>query len=136
AELANGGRVVVKVVRAGLARHIDRDLNALELILDPLLKLPGLGRKSTRLAVSRALHDLGRALRAEVDLRQEAAALDDFGRRLRRNPRVCVPRGYREWSSERALVMEELSGEPLSAYRARARTAPDDARRVADLAFK
>jgi ubiquinone biosynthesis protein len=32
--------------------------------------------------------------------------------------------------------MEELVGEPLSAYRARAKTDPDAARRVADLAFR
>jgi ubiquinone biosynthesis protein len=95
-----------------------------------------LARKTTRLAIARALEDLGQALRAEVDLRREAEALDDFGRRLRRNPRVCVPRVYREWCSRRALVMEELEGEPLSVYRARAATDPESARRVADLALK
>src|SRR5439155_3936528 len=90
--------------------------------------------KTTRLALSNAVRDLGAALRAEVDLRREAQSLDDFGRRLRGNPRVRVPRVYREWCSARALVMEELVGEPLSAYRARAKTDPDAARRVADLA--
>jgi ubiquinone biosynthesis protein len=136
AELEAGGRVIVKLVRAGLARQIDRDLNGVELILDPLLKIPGFVRKTTRLAIARALRDLGAALRAEIDLRREAATLDEFGRRLRRNPRVCVPRVYREWCSEHALVMEELSGEPLSAYRARAKADPEAARRVADLALK
>ena len=136
AELTSGGRVMIKLVRPGLARHIDRDLNAVELLLAPLLKLPGLAKRTTRLALSRALQDLAKALRTEVDLRHEAASLDDFGRRLRRNPRVCVPRVYREWCSERALVMEELRGEPLSAYRARAKADPDTARKVADLALK
>ena len=112
--------MIVKLVRPGLEHQIERDLNAVELLLQPLLQLPGFGSRAARLAISRALGDLGAALRAEVDLRREAAALDDFGRRLRRNPRVCVPRVYREWCSERALVMEELVGEPLSAYRARA----------------
>jgi len=37
---------------------------------------------------------------------------------------------------EYVLVMEELAGEPLSAFRARAKTDPESARRVADLAFK
>jgi ubiquinone biosynthesis protein len=128
--------VIVKLVRPSLGRHIERDLNAVELLLDPLLSLPGFAKTATRLAISRALQDLGAALRAEVDLRREAASLDDFERRLRRNPRVCVPRVYREWCSERALVMEELIGEPLSAYRARANTDPDASRRVASLALK
>src|SRR5438309_8710252 len=36
----------------------------------------------------------------------------------------------------RSLVMEELAGEPLTAFRARAKTDPESAKRVADLAFK
>ena len=136
AELKSGPSVIVKLVRPGLQREIDRDLNAAELLCDLLLTLPGLASKTTRLALSNAVRDLGAALRAEVDLRREAQSLDDFGRRLRGNPRVRVPRVYREWCSARALVMEELVGEPLSAYRARAKTDPDAARRVADLAFK
>jgi ubiquinone biosynthesis protein len=136
AVLASGARVIVKLVRPGLERQLDRDLNAVELLLDLLLQLPGFGRRATRVAISRALQDLGAALRAEIDLRREAASLDDFGRRLQRNPRVRVPRVYREWCSDRALVMEELTGEPLSAYRARATTDPEAARRVASLALK
>src|SRR5207249_3086395 len=136
AELKSGPSVIVKLVRPGLQREIDRDLNAAELLCGLILTLPGLTSKTTRLALSNAVRDLGAALRAEVDLRREAQSLDDFGRRLRGNPRVRVPRVYREWCSARALVMEELVGEPLSAYRARAKTDPDAARRVADLAFK
>ena len=136
AELRSGARAIVKLVRPGLAREIDRDLNAAELLCSLLLAVPGLTTKTTRLALSHAVRDLGAALRVEVDLRREAQSLDDFGRRLRGNPSVRVPTVYREWCSERAIVMEELVGEPLSAYRARARTDPDAARRVADLAFK
>ncbi|TMA37502.1 MAG: AarF/ABC1/UbiB kinase family protein, partial [Deltaproteobacteria bacterium] len=136
AELKSGTHVIVKLVRPGLQREIDRDLNAAELLCGLVLTLPGLTSKTTRRALSNAVRDLGAALRAEVDLRREAQSLDDFGRRLRGNPRVRVPRVYRECCSARALVMEELVGEPLSAYRARAKTDPDAARRVADLAFK
>src|SRR5439155_659865 len=133
AELVSGERVIVKLVRPGLQREIDRDLNAAELLVDLLLKIPGYARKRTRVAISHALRDLGAALRNEVDLRREATSLEEFGRRLRANPRVHVPAVYREWCSGRALVMEELIGEPLTAYRARAKTDPDGARRVADL---
>lgn len=136
AELTGGERVILKLVRPGLRHEIERDLNAAGLMVDLLLWLPGFGRPTTRLAVARALHDLGRALRSEVDLRQEAASLKEFGRRLRRNPRVRVPSVYRQWCSENAIVMEELTGEPLSAVRARAKTDPDAAKKVADLALK
>jgi ubiquinone biosynthesis protein len=136
ATLTDGASVVVKVVRPGLKREIERDLNAAEVLLRLMLALPVVVRRTTRTAVLRALDDLGTALRAEVDLRQEATSLEDFGRRLRANPRVRVPRVYRHWCAENVLVMEELVGEPLSAFRARAKTDPDAARRVADLAFR
>jgi ubiquinone biosynthesis protein len=135
AELAGGERVIVKLVRPGLRREIERDLNATELLLGLLLGLPT-ASPSTRLAVSRAFRDLGTALRCEVDLRQEARSLEEFGQRLRRNSRVCVPAVFRQWCSRTALVMEELVGEPLSAVRARAHTDPETAHRIADLALK
>ena len=136
AELKSGERVVVKLVRPGLQRQIDRDLNAAELLLGVLLNVPGFAGGATQRAVTHALRDLGTGLRTEVDLRHEAESLEQFGKRLRSNPRVRVPIVYRRWSSESVLVMEELVGEPLSAFRARAKTDPDAARRVADLAFK
>lgn len=136
AELDDGQRVIVKIVRPGLRREIERDLNAAEVWLGLLLQLPGGARETTRIALSRALRDLGTALRSEVDLRQEARSLEEFGKRLRANPRVRVPRVYRQWCSEGVLVMEELAGEPLSAIRNRAKTDPETARRVADLALK
>src|SRR5262249_61259014 len=91
--------------------------------------MPGYARKRTRVAISHALRDLGAALRNEVDLRREATSLEWFGRRLRSNPKVRAPVVYRQWSPGRALVMEGLSGEPLSVYRSRARAEPNRTRR-------
>ena len=136
AELATGERVIVKLVRPGLERQIDRDLNAAEFLVGSLFAVPGLATRTTKRAVSNAIRDLGSALRSEVDLRHEARSLEEFGRRMRTNPRVRVPAVHGRWSTERVLVMEELVGEPLSVFRARAKTDPESARRVADLAFK
>lgn len=135
-ELPGGEPVVIKLLRPGVRRAIDRDLNAIEFIVDLLLALPRYDGKGTRRAASRALHDLGAAMRKEVDLRQEADTLEEFGRRFRTNPRVRIPKVYREWSSDHALVMEHLCGEPLSAFRARAKTEPEAAKKVASLALK
>jgi ubiquinone biosynthesis protein len=136
ATLGDGESVIVKLVRPGLVRAIERDVNAATAALHVVLALPGVASKATRVALFRALEELGAALRAEADLRREARALEDFGRRLRSSRRVRVPRVHRHWSGETALVMEELVGEPLSAYRARAAADPEAARRVADLAFR
>ena len=133
AELKSGERVVVKLVRPGLQRQIDRDLNAAELLLGVLLNVPGFAGGATQRAVTHALRDLGTGLRTEVDLRHEAESLEQFGKRLRSNPRVRVPIVYRRWSSESVLVMEELVGEPLSAFRARAKTDPESLHRAPEL---
>src|SRR5262245_40840858 len=100
ATLGDGASVIVKLVRPGLKRAIERDRNAASMLVHVLVALPGALQKTTRLALVRALDDLGSALRAEVDLRQEAASLEEFGRRLRHNARVRVPRVHRHWSAE------------------------------------
>jgi ubiquinone biosynthesis protein len=78
---------------------------------------------------------LERSLLAECDLGAEASAYRDFGARLAGNPRVRVPHCYSEWSSPRALVLEELVGVPLASLRTRS---PRDAtrRRAADAALR
>lgn len=136
ASLPSGAQVIVKLLRPGIERQIERDLNALELALAVAVRIPGLVQPLVRDALTRGLADLAAALRTEVDLRREAMALEDFGRRLRTNPQVCVPRIYREWCSAEALVMEELSGEPVSRFRQRVANEPLAARRVADLALR
>src|SRR2546428_10916167 len=52
AELKSGAHVIVKLLRPGLQREIDRDLNAAELLCDFVLTLPGLTSKTTPRALS------------------------------------------------------------------------------------
>jgi len=136
AQLLNGQAVVVKLLRPGVERRMNRDLNALEFLTDLALRIPGRARRSARSAAARALRDLGTALRTEVDLRREADAIEEFGRRFATNSRIRIPVVYRQWSSRQVLVMEELQGEPLSAIRARAKSDPEVARKVASLTIK
>lgn len=135
-ELLTGERVMVKLLRPGIERAIDRDLHMVEFLLDLLLRIPRSTGRGARKAASQALRDLGTALRTEVDLLAEADALEDFRRRFRDNPRVRVPIVHRPLCSAHVLVMEELCGEPLSAFRARAKTDPEAARKVASLAVR
>jgi ubiquinone biosynthesis protein len=137
AALPDGKRVMVKLIRPGIWREIQRDLNAAEFLLTSMTQLPiYYWRPSARAGLVHALEDLAAALRSETDLRQEASALEEFGRRFESHPRVRIPVVYREFSSPMALVMEELKGEPLSAVRARAQSDPALARKVADLALQ
>lgn len=139
ARLARGKkahRILVKILRPGIATRIERDLEVARALL-ALFPAPARRRgRGPRTYLRRALDDLAESYARETDLREEAAALREFGRRFRNHPRVVVPACYAEFSSSEVLVMEELRGEPLSAVRRRVRRNPRRARDVADLALR
>ncbi len=136
ARLKNGKRVVVKILRPGVERSIRRDVNAAKAFVEIFFGSLARKKKSSQFAIRKALEDLGRAFESEANLEREADALEEFRERFRRNPRIYVPICYRKWSSREILVLEELSGTPLSAIRERAHSDPEAARKVADLALK
>lgn len=136
ATLPDGAAVIVKLIRPDSARKIERDIAAALALVDGLSWVWGKKRRGTRMMVAKALDDLRLGFLSELDLEAEAAAIESFQKRLRRNPRVYVPRCYREFSSEHVLVIEELKGEPLSSFRKRAEGNPVLARQLADLALK
>lgn len=134
ARLAGGEAVIVKLIRPGVEERIGRDLDVARVLLD-LLLAPWPSRRATRAFLLRCLDDLGRGYIQEVDLGREAAALREFEHRFAKNPNVRVPKCFHELSSKHILVMEELVGESLAAYRRRASTDPKAAGRVANLAL-
>jgi ubiquinone biosynthesis protein len=136
AHLAGGEAAIVKVLRPGVAQRIERDLALARSLLDLWLGLPRRAHPASRELLARSLEDLGRACAREADFAQEAAALREFAQRFAKHPQVRVPRCYEALSSKHAVVMEELQGEPLSAYRRRAQDDPEAARRIASLALE
>lgn len=131
-----GGRpVIIKIIRPGIEKQIARDLNVARVLLGLLLGLPGRRQRTVGPLLNRLLEDLGQGFGREVDLRHEARNLREFGRRFADHPRVKVPDVFEDLSCSQVLVMEELRGRPLSAWRRRADSHPEEARRVADLAL-
>jgi ubiquinone biosynthesis protein len=130
-----GQPVIVKVIRPGAENQIARDLNVARVLLGLVLGLPGRRHSAVRQLLNRLLEDLGHGFAREVDLEHEARSLREFGRRYADHPHVKVPDVYEEFSCGHVLVMGELRGRPLSAWRRRAKTHPEQARRVADLAL-
>lgn len=129
-------RIIVKILRPGIGEQIERDLSVARVVLSVLLGVSRRHRRGSGAFLTRSLEDLARSYAREADLRQEADSLRDFKRRFQGNPKVAVPKCYEELSSGSILVMEELRGEPLTAYRERSRTDPRAARKVADLALQ
>jgi ubiquinone biosynthesis protein len=109
------------------------DLNALRTLVELYLGLRARNRPELRELALNALTEFESALMQETDFRHEAAALEEFGRRLAGSRRVYVPVCHQEWCTSEVLVIEELAGRPLSELR---RSDPDAARRVAGLALR
>jgi len=137
ARTIHGENVIVKLLRPGVEGEIERELDAARVLLALLPDLPiaGASPDVTRFLLTRTLEDLAEGFLREVDLENEARTLETFETRFRDHPHVRVPRCHRELSDRDILVMEELVGEPLSAFRERAKTDPTLAKRVADLAL-
>jgi ubiquinone biosynthesis protein len=135
ARLAGGEAAIVKILRPGIESRMERDLELARSLLAFWLGVRRRVRPATRELLARTLEDLARACAREMDLGQEAAALREFARRFEKHPHVRVPRCFDALCSTRVLVMEELRGEPVSAYRRRAERDPEAARKIASLAL-
>jgi ubiquinone biosynthesis protein len=110
ATLESGDRVVVKVQRPTARAEIEQDLALLEVFAEKVGKRPGLNRVIDMEAV---FTHLSTSLHRELDFHQEA---DNIGRMqavLAGYDRLAVPNVYRDISTSRLLVMEEIQGIPI-----------------------
>jgi ubiquinone biosynthesis protein len=115
ATLRTGERVVIKVLRPGLAGLVERDLD----IIARLAR-----RTETRAGWARAIGVVTLAegfaigLREEMDFRVEAAnlaaAASAASSDASKPDTVVIPQAYHDLSTRRVLVMERLDGEALS----------------------
>lgn len=113
ARLHDGRAVAVKVRRPRLRRRIERDLRLLRLLATALERTGAVGRAINPVAV---VDDFATTLRAELDLRLEAAAMRDFASTLEHSPerdRVRIPAPVDDLVSERVLVMDFVEGRPI-----------------------
>jgi predicted unusual protein kinase regulating ubiquinone biosynthesis (AarF/ABC1/UbiB family) len=110
ATLEGGERVVVKVQRPTARAEIEQDLALLEVFAEKVGKRPALNRVIDMEAVFK---HLSTSLHRELDFHQEA---DNIGRMqgvLEGYDRLAVPSLYRNLSTSRLLVMEEIQGIPI-----------------------
>ena len=113
ARLHDGREVAVKVRRPRLRRRIERDLRLLRVLATALERTGAVGRAINPLAV---VDDFATTLRAELDLRLEAAAMRDFAATLKHSPdrdHVRIPAPANDLVSERVLVMDFIHGRPI-----------------------
>lgn len=107
ARLHSGEAVVVKVQRSGIKEIMERDLAALSLLANLAQRRTAFGQG---LRSGEILAQFAQSLRAEVDFRREANAMEEMASLLGDHSPVRIPKVFRELSTKRLLVQERFEG--------------------------
>ncbi|GAB4822495.1 hypothetical protein N2152v2_009541 [Parachlorella kessleri] len=106
--------VVIKVLKPGVQDVLTTDLNFLYIATRFLeFAQPQLSRAS----LSAVVGDIRASMLDEVDFTKEAQHLQEFGDYLDRSglrPLATCPSAYKQYSTQRVLVMDRLRGVPLT----------------------
>ena len=108
--LHSGEKVAVKVQRPGLREQITLDLYIVRNIAAWLNQNIGLIRSD----LVALIDELGKRVFEEMDYCNEASNAETFAQLHAHNPRIAVPRIYREATSRRVLTMEWIDGVKLT----------------------
>jgi ubiquinone biosynthesis protein len=107
ATLADGERVVVKVQRPTAETEIMQDLGLLQMFAEKTADRPAFRQLVDMSAI---LEHLSESLKRELDFRSEAENIERMRGVLESYPRLAVPGVFKELSSKRLLVLEEIQG--------------------------
>lgn len=103
----DGASVVVKVLRPGVLRDVERDV-------DVLFNLAGLIQPRVRdylfVDLTEVTEEFATALRAELNYLTEARNADRYRKNFARRRYVLVPQVYWDQTTRRVLVMERVGG--------------------------
>jgi ubiquinone biosynthesis protein len=128
AKLKDGTEVAVKVLRPGIGRTIERDL-------DLLYTLARLVRRyfpdGARLRPEEVVDQFRRTIHDELDLRREAANASQLRANFEGSDLLYVPEVYWDLTRKDVFVMERIDGIPISNVAA-LKEAGVDLRRLAD----
>ncbi len=111
AALPDGREVAVKVLRPGIARVIEHDLDLLDAAAALLERFWADGR---RLKPREVVAEFSKHLHDELDLMREAASASQLKRNFATSNLLLVPEIYWDWCSESVMVMERMHGIPVS----------------------
>jgi ubiquinone biosynthesis protein len=111
AELLDGRRVAVKVLRPGVEARVAADIAALSLAARLISTLVPAAQ---RLEPQAFAATIARALTLELDLRFEAAGADELREAMGRDSYMTAPRIVWDGVARRVLTLEWVAGEALS----------------------
>ncbi len=112
AHLKSGEEVVFKIQRPGIDKTLDADLHLLDFMAKQLeLNFP----ESKVFHPVEIVREFSRTIRKEVQFTIEAANLERFARNFASWQDVKIPHLYKEYTSDRVIVMERLVGTKITA---------------------
>ncbi len=106
-----GKEVAVKVLRPNMLQAIEKDLSLLDTAARLVEKL---WRDGKRLRPRAVVTEFDRYLHDELDLMREAANASQLRRNFAGSPLFVVPEMYFDYCSDNVLVMQRMTGIPIS----------------------
>ena len=111
AELPDGTPAAVKVLRPNIAATIERDL---ALMQNGAWLVEKLWSDGKRLKPREVVAEFDKTIHDELDLAREAANCSQLRRNFLHSPLLLVPEVYWDWCTSEVMVMERMSGIPIS----------------------
>ncbi len=111
ARLPGGEEVIVKVLRPGVRRQIQRDIEVLYAIARLADRY---WPEARRLRPVEVIQEYDKTCEAELDLMREAANCMQLRRNFKGSPQIYVPDIYWDYCNDRAMVQERIYGVPIN----------------------
>jgi ubiquinone biosynthesis protein len=108
--LLDGKQAVVKVLRPGIRKIIDRDLDLLFTLANLIERYSVNGR---RFKPREIVAEIAHTLYDELDLMREGANASQLRRNFKNSPLLYIPEIYWHLTTENVLVMERIFGIPI-----------------------
>ncbi|WP_425068587.1 2-polyprenylphenol 6-hydroxylase [Reyranella sp.] len=107
---ADGRDVAVKVLRPGIAKAFERDLDLFYWVAELVERTQPRFRRLKPVESVRAFADV---VRVEMDLRMEAAAAEELGENFADDPNYRAPKIDWDRTAERVMTQERVDGIPI-----------------------
>jgi ubiquinone biosynthesis protein len=111
AQLHNGKEVIVKVVRPGIKKIINKDIKLMMLFANWLERFWADGK---RLHPIQLVEDYEKTIYDELDLQREAANASQIRRNFLDSDLIYIPEIFWDYTNQDVLVMERIYGIPVA----------------------
>ncbi|MGD8370655.1 MAG: AarF/UbiB family protein [Syntrophobacterales bacterium] len=105
--LPGGERVVVKVIRPGIAKRLREDIRLMYYLADKIEKAFDVGRI---LAPTNVVREFERTVFRELDMLIEAGSIEKFSHNFKETEEIYIPKVYWDYTTKSVLVMERIDG--------------------------